>query len=61
MQAQLQRKLPALGSAVLFSSLQAIGHSLGPRHAAYVRGFQLTRPHRLVPPDQLSGDQVRSE
>ena len=61
MAAALQRSLPALGTAVLVSSMQATHHSLSPRHLAYVRGFQLTQPHRIVQPDQLTPAQVRAE
>ena len=58
---RLQRALPTLGAAVLVSSLQVTGHHLTGRLLAYVRGFQLTLPHRVRRPGELTVRQVRAE
>ena len=62
MSRRLQSALPALGAAVATSSLQVTARMpLSPRLLGYLRGLQRCLPHRLVPPDGLSPDQVRAE
>lgn len=66
MQARWECLLPALGPAVLVSSLQADGRLaafklLGERHTAYIHGFQRTMPHRLQPAADLTPRQVGVE
>ena len=59
---RLQAALPALGAAAPITSLQITGHlPLSPRQLGYLRGLQRCLPHRLVPPEELSADQVRME
>ena len=62
MQERLRAALPALGAAVLVSGLQVSATQLRDRRLlAYVRGFQLTCPHRLVLPPALSPAQLGVE
>ena len=62
MQHRLHRALPALGPAVLVSSMQVTARQLRDRRLlGYVRGFQRTQPHRLVLQEALSAPQVLSE
>lgn len=58
---RLHRALPALGPAVVVSSLQVTARHLDGRLLAYVRGLQRTLPHRVVPPEALSTAQVQTE
>jgi hypothetical protein len=58
---RLHRALPALGPAVVVSSLQVTARHLDGRLLAYVRGLQRTLPHRRVLPEALSTAQVRTE
>lgn len=59
--ARLLRVAPALGAAAPLSGLQVSRLPLGPRRLAYMQGLQRLQPHRLVPPDQLSTNQVLIE
>jgi hypothetical protein len=62
MRARLQRAFPALGTAVLISSLQVTAaHLPDARLLGYVRGFQRTQPHRVLAPSSLPALQVRLE
>ena len=60
---RLRRAFPALGPAVLFAAVSdgSIRHALDARCAAYVLGFRAARPHRVLPPEALSGYQARTE
>lgn len=59
--ARLLRAVPALGAAAPLSGLQVGRSGLDERRAAYLRGLQRLRPHRLVPPEDLSTNQVLAE
>ncbi len=62
MHRQLLRAFPGVGAAVAVSGLPVTArHALSPRHVAYMRGFQRTLPHRIVPAPQLSPAQVLAE
>lgn len=54
-------RLSALGPAAPLSGLQVSQLPLDARRMAYLQGLQRLLPHRLVPPDQLSTNQVLIE
>lgn len=59
--ARLLRTVPALGAAAPLSGLQVGQLPLDGRRRAYLSGLQRLQPHRLLPPDQLSTNQVLAE
>lgn len=61
MSRRLWERFPALGPAVLVSALQVTHRGISPRLYACAKGFQRTLPHRLLPPDGLSTNQVLVE
>ena len=60
--ALFQRAFPGLGTAVILSSVRPRAvRGLPHRHASYWAALHATRPHRLVPPESLSPQQVAAE